>query len=128
MLFLSSLSQPVYLCSNLPCQDSLPSLWRALFESIQDLVLSCEADQDEYLFDSLGAEKIIGSKKLGKLPPLCIRIFIQKEGLFKVLFYHQYCYCSTNEHTLYINKYDLNLLLIVSSLFVFHHMQINDAL
>ena len=27
-----------------------------------------------------------------------------------------------------INKYDLNLLLIVSSLFVFHHMQINDAL
>jgi hypothetical protein len=45
------------------------------------LILAYEADQDVYLFDSLSAEIIIGSNKLGKLPPLCTRILIQKEGL-----------------------------------------------
>jgi len=27
-----------------------------------------------------------------------------KRRTIKVLFYHQYCYCSTNEHTLFIRQ------------------------
>jgi len=46
----------VFLCSSLPCPSLSPSLGRALFEYIEDLTLTYEADQDVYLYYSLGTE------------------------------------------------------------------------
>tara|TARA_B110000008_G_scaffold247215_1_gene258553 strand:+ start:188 stop:355 length:168 start_codon:yes stop_codon:yes gene_type:complete len=48
---------------------------RALFGCTQGLILTYEAGQDEYLFDSIGAEKIIESKILVTLPPYLANIF-----------------------------------------------------
>jgi hypothetical protein len=48
---------------------------RALFEYTQGLILAYEAGQDEYLFDSIGSEKIIERNILGKLPPYLANIF-----------------------------------------------------
>ena len=62
-------SQSVFSCSSLPSQDLLPFLEKVPFEYIQGLFLIYEADQGEYLFDSLGAKKIIESKILRMLQP-----------------------------------------------------------